>query len=43
MLVLGLAFGYSAEMGMGPFMGRVGLGRVGSHFPAHVMGWVGLD
>ena len=24
-------------------MGWVGFGSVGSHFPAHVMGWVGLN
>jgi len=35
------------EMDMGwvhPWVkGWVGLGWVGSHFPAHVMGWVGLN
>jgi hypothetical protein len=29
--------------GLDPSMGWVGLGWVGSHFPAHVMGWVGLN
>jgi len=29
--------------GLGPSMGWVRLGWVGSHFPAHVMGWVGLN
>ena len=28
--------------GLGPSMGWVGLGRVGSNFRALVMGWVGL-
>jgi len=31
------------EHGLGPLMGRVGLFWVGSHFPAHVIGWVGLN
>jgi len=34
---------YASEMDMGWVHPWLGLGWVESHFPAHVMGWVGLN